>query len=177
MNLEKIKLFMTISLAVVLALLLVSRATKGGKRPRPVTGAVSVPLMDNLRSEIRQSLTGAVTRSLLDPAIAPRTYSSLPRDPFAFRPPVETRALQPPQNPASMPLPPLPPDDPPVEEQLRLKATAIDRYSKLAFINDQVLTEGQSILGYTIIRIAAGHIVLARDDEVIHVRLAAGGKP
>jgi hypothetical protein len=48
----------------------------------------------------------------------------------------------------------------PSEQPLQLKATAIDRHGRLALINDQVLTVGQAILGYTVVHIAVGHVEL-----------------
>jgi hypothetical protein len=54
---------------------------------------------------------------------------------------------------------------------LHLKATAIDRYGGLAFINDQILTIGQSILGYTVVHIAEGRVDLQRQEQKLSLAL------
>jgi hypothetical protein len=54
---------------------------------------------------------------------------------------------------------------------LRLKATAIDRYGGLAFINDQILTVGESIRGYTVVYIAEGRVDLRRHGQTLTLDL------
>jgi hypothetical protein len=62
-------------------------------------------------------------------------------------------------------------------ETLRLKATAIDRYGALAFINDQVLTVGQAIEGYTVVHIDAGQVELTGGGVRISLYLDDNVKP
>jgi hypothetical protein len=66
---------------------------------------------------------------------------------------------------------------PPLEPLLQLKAIAVDRYGALALINDQVLTVGQAILGYTVVRIAVGHVELVGQGQKRLLTMVNGTTP
>jgi hypothetical protein len=179
MNRDKITYIITICLAFILALLIVHRLTPGGQRSRvgdATTPATIAPPSD-LRSDLQQSLATAVSRALTTAVPSSPTNRPLPRDPFALHLPAEMQAAQREWSPDQRnQMEVLQTEQLPIEERVQLKATVIDGYGKLAFINDQVVTEGQTIAGYMLIHIGAGFIVLARDGDVVHLRLHDGGK-
>jgi Transglycosylase SLT domain len=65
----------------------------------------------------------------------------------------------------------------PLAQLLQLKATAVDRYGALALINDQVLSVGQAILGYTVVRIAVGHVELVGQGQKLSLTMVNGPTP
>jgi hypothetical protein len=169
------KLIISMSLSLVLALLSLSQLLKGSQHllhnaaMEPATAALTA----DLRQALQESLGDNTARAMpaLEPALLQR---ALPRDPFAFHAPPAPQSELPqaaPESKGSVLLPPL------EEERLRLKATAIDHYGTLAFINDQVLKVGQSILGYTVVRIAEGQVELAREGKTLSLRVEDERKP
>jgi hypothetical protein len=170
------KLIISTSLSLVLALLSLSQLLKGSQHllrnaaMEPAAAALSA----DLRQVLEESLGDNTARVMpaLEPALLQQR--ALPRDPFAFHAPPAPQSKLPQPAPESEGniLPPLR-----EEERLRLKATAIDRYGVLAFINDQVLKVGQSILGYTVVRIAEGQVDLAREGKTLSLRVEDDRKP
>jgi hypothetical protein len=170
------KLIISMSLSLVLALLSLSQLLKGSQHllHNAAMEPAAAALTADLRQALQESLGDNATRGLpaLEPALLPQP--ALPRDPFAFHAPPA------PQHELPQPVPEsegntLPP---PIQtEPLRLKATAIDRYGTLAFINDQVLMVGQSILGYTVVHIAAGQVELVREGKTLSLRVEDEYKP
>jgi hypothetical protein len=163
------KSIITMCLSTVLALLLVAQTLK---KYRPLLDsttmdATAVSLTTELRQAIQESLANNASQPPPVLETLTRLPFPLPRDPFNFRPPPAPQFAPPPlpSQPAPQELPLSPPSPLAAEETLRLKATIIDRYGTMAFINDQVLTVGQSILGYTVVHIAAGQVELARHGK------------
>ena len=183
MQRDKLKLCMTFPLACVFAyLLLYERAPEG--QPRPSAAPTNATPTHSPVSSALASLPAVPGVSTLATTLAAALPTlTLPRDPFAYEPleespllPQSSRSLQATDEVPSA-LPDGSPQAPGAAEKLRLKATLIDRYGKLAFINDQVGREGQTVAGYTIVTITPGHVVMAQEGKVVHLRLATGGTP
>ena len=172
------KIIVAMALAVILVLLLLNRALKGPKAIDIVAVAENAaPLLVDFNRDLQQNLAAIATAS---PDAPSPTWTDaegglpLPRDPFQFQLPVEVQAAQAAALAKSLAqeLRDSTPFEPePVEERLRLQATAIDRYGKLALINDEMVSEGDMIQDYTVQRIRAGHVIVSQGDEVVHLRL------
>ena len=167
------RFIITTCVAVILCLLLLPYVLKSRQALLEKTGlaATDVSLSTDLRQAIQTSLANSAPRPLPQREATVRSRLPLPRDPFAFHPLVMSQAQPPPSTPEAEP-PPQPP-----AETLRLKATAIDRYGALAFINDQVLTVGQAIEGYTVVHIDAGQVELTGGGARISLYLDDNVKP
>jgi len=170
-----VKFMITTLLLVLFALLLTERLTKSSQRlMQGVSADAALPLSEDLRQALQASLQGGTTQTLLQPVTTPHTQRMLPRDPFAFR--ALSEASRDVQETTGTPSA----EDavkPPIEDLLRLKATVVDRFGAMAFINDEVVTTGQVILGYRVVRIAAGQVELAGNDATVSLRLHDGGTP
>jgi hypothetical protein len=66
------------------------------------------------------------------------------------------------------------PPQPSARPPLHLKATALDRYGAVALINDQALTIGQGILGFTVVHIAVGQVELVRNGQKLLLTILNG---
>jgi hypothetical protein len=170
-----VKFMITTLLVVFFALLLTERLTKSNQRlMEGVSADVAIPLSEDLRQAIQESLHGGARPAVLYAATTPSTQRVLPRDPFAFRPTLDPRQHAP--EPVGTPSAEQE-VKPPTETILRLKATMVDRFGTMAFINDEIVTTGQVILGYRVVRINDGHVELTGHGETVHLRLHDGGKP
>jgi hypothetical protein len=160
------KFIITTCLAVVLCLVLVTHTLKRRQHPLEHAGrnATDMSLTPDLRQVIQASLANGAARPRPEIDATIHSQFPLPRDPFAFRA-AATPQGQPSPLAETEPPPPLP------EALLRLKATAIDRHGALAFINDQVLSVGQAILGYTVVHIDAGQVELTGNGVTISLYL------
>jgi hypothetical protein len=167
------RFIITTCVAVILCLILLPHVLKSRQTLLETAGlaATDVSLSTDLRQAIQASLASSTPRPLPEMEATVRSRLPLPRDPFAFHPLVRSQAPPPPSPPEAEP-PPLPPT-----EMLRLKATAIDRYGVLAFINDQVLTVGQAIAGYTVVHIDAGQVELSGNGARVSLYLDDNSKP
>lgn len=174
MNRLRIKITITMVLGVILALLLLNRATNGGKRLLNAPASDAVLLRDDdLQSDMQEALSGDTSWSPLETEATPHVKLPLRRDPFEFRYAYES-LYHPEQSTRTLSLH----DDSGSAgaELFRLKATVIDRYGALAFINDEVVAEGESILGYTVVRIEAGYVELINNGKKVSLHLEDGGK-
>ena len=175
------KIMVAIVLAVILALLLLNRAIKGSKSVDIVAVAENaMPLLADFNQDVQQALAVAATASTGAPASkwanrANRVKGQpLPRDPFQFQLPAEVRAAALAQSLAAEL------SGATLEAEsagLRLQATMIDGYGRLALINDEMVGEGDTVWDYTVQRIRSGHVVLSQGAEVVHLRLEDEGTP
>lgn len=184
MQRKKLKLLSTIPLALVFVYLLVNASMPGDKQPQPgaPSSATTVPGSRALPSASPPASATPTAPTLATAVAAVLAAQALPRDPFAFRP-FDEAQMPPPRHPqpstAEAPSSSTdePSGQPAAAEKLRLKATLIDRYGKVAFINEQMGKEGHTLAGYTIVSITPGHVVMAQGSKVVHLRLARGGTP
>ena len=173
------KFIISACLTVVLCLLLLPHVLKSRQDllERTDLAPTDAALTTDLRQAIQVSLANSTPRPLPEIEATGRSRQPLPRDPFAFHPLVMSRAQPPPSSPEAEPPPPLQAPPSPPAELLRLKATAVDRSGALAFINDQVLTVGQTIEGYTVVHIDAGQVELSANGARISLYLDEHLKP
>jgi hypothetical protein len=173
------KFIISTCLAVVLCLLLLPHVLKSRQALLERAGLESTDaaLTTDLRQAIQASLANGSPPPLPEIEAAERSRQPLPRDPFAIRALAIAQAqaaqslAQTEQAPPPQELPPSP------QGILHLQATAIDRHGALAFINGEVLTVGQSILGYTITHIDVGQVALTANGTTVSLYLDDHLKP
>jgi hypothetical protein len=181
---EKLKLLSTIPLALVFVYLLVNATMSGDKQPQPAapSSATTVPGSRAAPGASPPASATPTVPTLATALAAVFAAQALPRDPFAFRPFDEAQTPLPRQpQPSADEAPSASTDEPSIQSaaaaKLHLKATLIDRYGKVAFINEQMGKEGHMVAGYTIVSITPGHVIMAQGSKVVHLRLARGGTP
>ncbi|GIX45910.1 MAG: hypothetical protein KatS3mg131_0121 [Candidatus Tectimicrobiota bacterium] len=156
------RFILTVCFTVVVLLILTTRLLTSYRPPSgpPPANAPALQLPEALRQEL-----AAAARTGQRAPVLPALPPVLPRDPFAFQPPAAPRRT---------PLPAASP--PPAAAPLRLQATILDRHGALAFINGTLVREGDTLLGYTVVRIAEGIVELAGHGTRLTLRLEEGGE-
>lgn len=102
--------------------------------------------------------------------------NKLATNPFVFKPPAETVPTDPVDHASSIPIPSKEPSglDEAMKdvEQLRLQSVLTGSHGAMAMISNNLLTEGQTIKGWTVVEIHPRHVILKWNERQYVLKMA-----